>query len=148
MVRPENKLKVITKSLFDKVGADKAIQNVLMGKIWNLGATPLTLLFVIWYLSPKEQGYYFTFASLQALQVFFELGLTGVIMQFASHEMAKLEWTKENILAGDERKMPRCTVVYVFVLMLKCQHSRSEAAMANTSSSFAYCYVVCCCNYC
>ncbi len=107
MVRPENKFKVITKSLFDKVGADKAIQNVLMGKIWNLGATPLTLLLVIWSLSPKEQGYYFTFASLQALQVFFELGLTGVIMQFASHEMAKLEWTNENVLAGDERNKHR-----------------------------------------
>ena len=33
------------------------------------------------------------------MQVFVELGLTNVIMQFASHERAQLEWTSHGTLS-------------------------------------------------
>jgi len=50
-----------------------------------------TLIFLIPHtLSKIEQGYYFTFTSLLAAQVFFELGLNTVIMQIVGHEMAHL----------------------------------------------------------
>ena len=38
------------------------------------------------YLSPDTQGFYYTFASLLAIQTIFDLGLTGVLTYFASHE--------------------------------------------------------------
>lgn len=67
---------------------------------WQALAGTLTLLFLGRFLSPVEQGVYFTFASLIAFQVVVELGLTFVATQFASHEMAALHWTPEGRLAG------------------------------------------------
>lgn len=52
-------------------------------------------------LSPDEQGFYYTFTSMVSLQIFFELGLTYVVLQFASHEKAQLEWTPQGTLDGD-----------------------------------------------
>lgn len=54
------------------------------------------------FLTPVQQGYWYTFGSLLGLQVFFELGLTLVILQFASHEKAHLEWTSARLLEGSE----------------------------------------------
>ena len=59
------------------------------------------------FLSPVEQGYYYTFSSILGLNIFFELGLTFVIMQFASHEKAGLEWTDAGDLTGNERNLKR-----------------------------------------
>ena len=53
------------------------------------------------FLTPTQQGYYSTFGSFMGLQIFFELGLSLVLMQFASHERAGLEWTPQRTLAGD-----------------------------------------------
>jgi O-antigen/teichoic acid export membrane protein len=42
-------------------------------------------------LTPAEQGYYYTFISLGALQVFAEMGMTGVVVQSIAHEAAHLK---------------------------------------------------------
>jgi hypothetical protein len=52
-------------------------------------------------LTPIQQGFYYTFGSILSLQVFFELGLTYVVLQFASHERAHLRWTPQGVLEGD-----------------------------------------------
>jgi len=62
---------------------------------------PVTITFLARFLSPAEQGFYYTFGSILALQIFFELGLSYVILQFASHERAKLHWTEQGTLEGD-----------------------------------------------
>lgn len=82
-------------------GIDRAIAYTIVGRGWSVLAGPLTLLFIARFLSPAEQGFYYTFGSLLGLQIFFELGLSYVILQFASHEKAKLEWTDQGLLAGD-----------------------------------------------
>jgi hypothetical protein len=60
---------------------------------------PITAYFIATRLSENIQGYYYTFASLLALQVFAELGLGTVITQFASHEWANLS-LREGRIAG------------------------------------------------
>jgi hypothetical protein len=82
-------------------GIDRAIAYTIVGRGWSVLAGPLTLLFIARFLSPAEQGFYYTFGSLLGLQIFFELGLSYVILQFASHEKAKLEWTDQGLLEGD-----------------------------------------------
>jgi hypothetical protein len=47
-----------------------------------------------------EQGYYYTFNSVIALNIFFELGLSFVLVQCASHEWAYLQWTPTRLLIG------------------------------------------------
>lgn len=64
---------------------DKAIIVTIVNRAWSFLAAPISLLFIGNYFSPIEQGFYYGFASMLGLQVFFELGLGYVIMQTASH---------------------------------------------------------------
>jgi len=89
------------RNLLTYIGIDRAVLYMLANRGWNLASGAITLLFIARFLSVKEQGYYFAFASLLAMQILFELGMSYVIMQFASHEMARLEWTPSGEIAGD-----------------------------------------------
>jgi hypothetical protein len=80
---------------------------MLLGRAWSAVAGPLTLLFIAAGLSKEEQGYYYTFFSVTALTLFFELGLSSVILQFASHEKARLQWTPAGKLEGDQEAKSR-----------------------------------------
>ena len=51
----------------------------LLFKAFQAGAGVLTIGFIAEYMDPVAQGYYYTFASLIALQSFFELGLYLVV---------------------------------------------------------------------
>lgn len=84
-----------------RVGVDRAVGFTLISRIWTAVSGGVTLVLLLHFLTPTQQGFYYTFASVLALQVFFELGLTFVILQFASHERALLEWSPERILVGD-----------------------------------------------
>lgn len=83
------------------LGVDRAICYGVLTRLWGLAAGPLTILIVATRMSKEQQGFYFTFSSLLALQIFFELGLTTVIAQFASHESAFLSWTPRGAFDGD-----------------------------------------------
>jgi len=83
------------------LGMDRAIGYGVLTRVWWLVAGPLTILMVATRMSKEQQGYYYTFSSLLALQIFFELGLTTVIAQFASHESAFLSWSSNGAFDGD-----------------------------------------------
>lgn len=70
-------------------------------------SVPVTLLLIILHFSPEMQGYYYTFASLLALQVFVELGLGQVIQQFASHEWSRLELDPRGQIVGSPEALSR-----------------------------------------
>lgn len=63
---------------------DKYQGTFLSTRIWNLFGYLVSFYFVATYLSQIEQGYYYTLNSLIALQVFFELGFSYVIVQKTS----------------------------------------------------------------
>jgi len=58
------------------MGVDRAIFFTVLTRGWNASAGLVTIFLVSHFLSPVLQGYYYTFYSLIALQVFAELGLT------------------------------------------------------------------------
>lgn len=80
---------------------DFHVMQVLLQRGWGVGAALVTLVLVASRLSAAEQGYYYTFASLLALQVFFELGLNFVVAQIAGHEAARLTITSDGSVDGD-----------------------------------------------
>ena len=84
-----------------QAGVDRAVSYTLLSRGLQLILAPVSLLLVARFLSPVQQGFYYTFASLLALQIFFELGLSYVVLQFASHEKARLTWTERGTLEGD-----------------------------------------------
>jgi hypothetical protein len=91
----------LSKSIGKNLGVDLPIVLGLSTKIWQALAGLVSLTFVARFLSPQEQGIYFTFNSVLNLQVFFELGLGFVLLQFASHEKASLQWNELGMLDGD-----------------------------------------------
>ena len=82
-------------------GVDRAVFFTLLGRGWSIGAGLLTIIFITHFLTPELQGFYYTFNSLIALQIFAELGLNYAVIQFASHEMAKLSWLPGGTVTGD-----------------------------------------------
>jgi len=69
---------------------DRSVGYALLWRSWMAVAGLCTLPLIVRQLSLVEQGYYYTFASIAAAKVFFELGLGTVLTQFASHERAAL----------------------------------------------------------
>src|SRR5260221_9237747 len=70
-------------------------------KITQAAAVPITALLILLYFTPTIQGYYYSFASLLALQIFLELGLATVITTFSSHEWARLRLDNKGAVVGD-----------------------------------------------
>jgi hypothetical protein len=98
------------------LGIDRAIAYTLLGRGWGVLSGLITLWFISRYLAPAEQGFYYTFASVLALQVLFELGLSYVVMQFASHEMAHLSWSVDGKLEGNAKAKSRLRSLLVLVV--------------------------------
>jgi hypothetical protein len=88
-------------ALLKRMGVDRAIAYTVMTRGWSILVGPLTIYFLVRFFSPEEQGIYYTFASILGLQVFFELGLGFVILNFAAHEKSGLEWTPAGTLEGE-----------------------------------------------
>jgi len=95
---PVNSLK---HRLLHWVGLDRAILYTITGRVWSGLAGLVTLVVIARFLTPSEQGYYYTFNSLVALQIVFELGFSFVILQLAAHERAQLSFLPGGEIAGD-----------------------------------------------
>jgi O-antigen/teichoic acid export membrane protein len=80
---------------------DFHVLQVLLQRGWGIVAGFVTVLLVPLVLGSVEQGYYYTFASLLALQVFFELGFNVVVTQLVGHEAARLQIDENGRVSGD-----------------------------------------------
>jgi hypothetical protein len=73
-------------------------------RVWGLAAGALTIILIPFCLTEIEQGYYYAFASILALQIFFELGLNQVIVQLVSNESAHLKFEQDGEIIGDIKR--------------------------------------------
>ena len=83
------------------LGLDRAIAFTVLARFWSAAAGMATILLITRFLSPAEQGYYYTFSSLVALQIVFELGFSFVILQLAAHERAQLIFLPDGSIEGN-----------------------------------------------
>jgi len=93
--------------IFHILNIDRAVFFAIIAKIWTMSAGLVTAYLVIQFFTPALQGYYYTFLSLLALQVFAELGLGVVISNFASHEWVKLAFNNEGKVLGNRAAKSR-----------------------------------------
>ncbi|MCS2530251.1 hypothetical protein NXV85_22595 [Bacteroides fragilis] len=70
--------------IFRKFGIDRAIGYSSLAKIIQATGGVLTMFFIALSLSSTEQGYYYTFSSLLAVQIFFDLGVNFTISQYVA----------------------------------------------------------------
>ena len=103
-------------SLLQKIEVDKAVSFSVLSRFWLLFAGPITAILIATFFSPELQGYHYTFASLLSLQVFAELGLGTVIIQFAAHEWSKLQIDKQGFISGDQIALERLRSIFRFSL--------------------------------
>ena len=89
------------------VGLDQQVLPNLLLRSWSVGAGVVMIAFMPTWLTEVEQGYFYTFASLLALQVFFELGMNQVVVQLVSHEAAHLNHTEAGTLDGEANRLDR-----------------------------------------
>ena len=82
------------------LGLDAAIVFTVLARGWSSVAGLVTLALIARFLSPAEQGYYYTFYPLVNLQIIFELGFSVVILQTASHEAAHLTLRPDGEILG------------------------------------------------
>lgn len=71
-------------------GLDVDVLITLIFRGWSTVAGGASALLIPTFLSPEQQGYYYTFNAVLAMQIFFELGLNHVLTQLASHAAAHL----------------------------------------------------------
>ena len=86
--------------LAETLGLDRAVIFTLLARGWAAAAGLLSLTLITRFLTRAEQGYYYTFYSLVALQIVFELGFSVVILQTASHEAAHLHIAPDGTVTG------------------------------------------------
>ena len=89
------------------LGLDRAIAYTVMARGWSGCAGLVTVALIARRLSPAEQGYYYTFGSLVALQIVFELGFSVVILQLATHEVAHLDIQPNGSIFGPNAQHSR-----------------------------------------
>ncbi len=82
-------------------GVDRAVFFSNAAQLLRLVTGPITMALVLKFLTPEIQGYFYAFAGVVAMQVFLEMGFSQNILQFASHEFAKLHFTPAQTIAGD-----------------------------------------------
>ena len=83
------------------LGMDGAVAYTFLARAVGIVGSTGTVLLIVRYLTPVEQGYYYTLLSLVSLQVVFEMGFSFVIQQLAAHECVHLEIAGDGRVRGD-----------------------------------------------
>lgn len=99
-----------------KLGIDKSIAYSSGARVIQAFTGVASIFFIAQFLTKPEQGFYYTFGSIMAIQVFFELGLTNIITQYVAHEVAGLKWKDASSLEGDVRHHSRLAYLLRFTV--------------------------------
>ena len=84
--------------------------------VLRLFSAPLLIILISHFLTKEMQGYWYSFISLSALSVFADLGFTSIVMQFAAHEYAFINFDKYMRFQGNQIYINRISSLFKFVL--------------------------------
>lgn len=101
-------------NILKRFGVDKSIAYSSGARVIQAFTGVASIFFIAQFLTGAEQGFYYTFGSIVAIQVFFELGLTNIITQYVAHEVSHLSWKDSTNLEGDESHHSRLAYLLRF----------------------------------
>ena len=107
---------MVLKTIAKKIGIDKAIAYSSGARIVQAFTGVGSIFFISTFLTGVEQGFYYTFGSILALQVFFELGLTGIMTQYVAHEVSHLTLDDNREYQGEDKYRSRLASLVKFCL--------------------------------
>ncbi len=99
-----------------KIGMDGAIAYSSAARVFQAFAGVISVFFIASFLTGEEQGFYYTFGSILAIQIFFELGFTGIMTQYVAHEVVHLHLNDSYCYEGEERYVSRLSYLIRFCL--------------------------------
>lgn len=88
----------------------------MLAPLASMIAGPLILIAVIARLTPEIQGYFYTFNSLLAFQILFDMGSAQVLLQFASHEWSLLDLDDAGRITGSEEALAKLRSLLTFAI--------------------------------
>ena len=106
----------IAKVANEKLGIDGAIAFSSAARVFQAFSGVISIFFIATFLSGDEQGYYYTFGSILAIQVFFELGFTGIMTQYVAHEVAHLRLVESYRYEGEQKYKSRLAYLVRFCI--------------------------------
>lgn len=112
-------------------GIDFHVLMTLLLRSWTTVAGAISVLVVPFFLTSVDQGYYYTFIGILGLQIFFELGLSQVLIQWIGHELAHLN-IKDAIIEGE---LSRIDQLASLVQLLKRWYRIAAVFFAIVSSA-------------
>ncbi len=98
---------VLIRNLLKKAEITRAGSFGIINVGWRFVSGPVTGLMILTYFTPELQGFYYTFSSVLALQMFVELGFSNIVTYFAGHEWAKLSLDNKGNIVGDPNALSR-----------------------------------------
>lgn len=105
-------MKEVYKKILNLLGLDRAIAASSLTQLMRFVTGPITMVLMIKYLSPEEQGFFYSFGGVLGIQVFLEAGFAQSITQFTSREFANLSFDERGRLVGDPVSLSRLRSVF------------------------------------
>jgi len=82
------------------VSVSREILIIIAQRLWQAVSGFATLVFIIYFLSLDQQGWYYSLLSMSALYTLFELGLSIVLVNVSAKYFIGLNWTKDGSIEG------------------------------------------------
>ena len=94
------------------LGIDRAIGVTTATQLLRLFTGPITMLMIIRFLSPEDQGYFYSFAGVAGIQVFLEAGFSVSIAQFVAREFSSLRINRHGLISGKRENLSRLRSIF------------------------------------
>jgi len=96
-------------------GVDRAVFYSVVTRAISTVGNLVTIPLILTRLTPVEQGFYYTFGSVIALQVFLEMGFGAVAIQMVAHEAAHLKIDLKSGITGPTAHLARFSATIRFI---------------------------------
>jgi hypothetical protein len=96
-------------------GVDRAVFYSILSKAFSTAGSLITIPLILTRLTSAEQGFYYTFGSILALQVFLEMGFGAVAIQMVAHEAALVKIDLKSGVSGPTHHLDRFSATIRFV---------------------------------
>lgn len=114
------------------------MRGAVLSRAISLAGAPISLWLVASHLRTTDQGLYFVLLGIVSLAPFMEMGPATILVQFASHEAGRLQWTSGGQLTGGVHARTAISVILHTALRWHARLALGLVAIAGVGGAFFY----------